>query len=81
MLQPQDYGLTLHPFDPDPLPAEAASLVRASGSFPVSFGYGLARDTVLRRLSELGALLKKYNRDYLYLGKGGQDHGPARQLP
>jgi hypothetical protein len=79
MLQPSAYGLTLVAFDSHTLPAPAAAMVDASGSFPVSFSYPLARETVLRRLSELGELLKKYNKDYLYLGKTKQDHGPSRQ--
>ncbi|MBI5534491.1 MAG: B12-binding domain-containing radical SAM protein [Deltaproteobacteria bacterium] len=79
MLQPSAYGITLVAFDPHTLPGKAAALVENAGSFPVSFTYGLPRETVMRRLSELGELLKKYNKDYLYLGKTKQDHGPPRQ--
>jgi hypothetical protein len=79
MLLPDGFGLKLTAFDPEGLPAPAAALVAASGTFPVSFSYSLPRETVVRRLCELGDLLKKYNKDYLYLGKTKQNHGPSRQ--
>jgi len=63
------YGITLRSYDPSPLPSPAAELVRTAGEFPVAFSYGIDRETVGRRLADYGAILRKYNKDYQYLGK------------
>ncbi len=78
MLEPDRYGMRLIDFDPDTLPAPAAEVVRASGRFPVSFASPIPREVVRQRLGELGGLLSRYGRDYLYLGKEKRDDGPAR---
>lgn len=77
MRLPEQYGLTLRYFDASTLPASLAATCRRAGQFPVGFSSALPRETVIRRLSELGAILARYGKDYLYLGK---DAGRPRAL-
>lgn len=69
MREPERYGLTLRYFDPDTLPAPLRDTVRGAGRFPVGYTSSVPRETVLRRLSDLGQVLARYGKDYLYLGK------------
>ena len=68
-LRARDYGITLRHFDPGSLPAPLRGLVSACGEFPIGYRYGISQKTVRRRMRELGAILKRYDRDYLYLGQ------------
>jgi hypothetical protein len=63
------YSIEVRHFDPDTLPGPLADTVRASGDIPVGFTYDLPRDVVLRRVRELGKILERHGRDYLYLGQ------------
>lgn len=78
MRLPERYGLTLRNFDASTLPPPLAELCTRAGDFPVGFSSALPRETVIRRLSELGAILARYGKDYLYLGKGAtRPRGPT----
>ncbi|MCX5796980.1 MAG: radical SAM protein [Elusimicrobia bacterium] len=68
-LRARDYGITLKDFDCGALPAPLRGLARACGEFPVGFRYGIPRPTVRRRIAEMGASLKRHDKDYLYLGQ------------
>jgi len=70
-LEHGSFGINLKAFDPDSLPPRLASLVRTSGAFPVGFKYGIDQETVRRRLDDYGAILKRQDKDYLYLGQRG----------
>ena len=63
------YGIRLRFFDPAGLPAPLRELVRSCGEFPAGFRYGIPQATVRRRMKDLGDILKRHDRDYLYLGQ------------
>jgi hypothetical protein len=77
-LRHEAFGISLEHFDPDTLPVPLAGMVRACGSFPVGFRYGIAQQTVRQRMRDLGEILRRHGKDYLYLG---QPNKPARQGP
>jgi hypothetical protein len=72
-LNAAEFGIEPIAFDPSSLPGELAELVRACGPQPIGFRYDLPREVVRRRVREMGEILARHGRDYLYLG---QDHVP-----
>jgi radical SAM superfamily enzyme YgiQ (UPF0313 family) len=68
-LNPEKYGIRIKLFNPEELPHMLSETVRASGNFPDGFEYGIPGETVIKRMEDMGNLLKKHNKDYLYLGK------------
>ncbi len=68
-LEHDRWGITLEYFDPDTLPAELRAPVAASGRFPTGFTYDIPQSTVRTRMRELGDILVKEGKDYLYLGQ------------
>lgn len=84
-LRAERYGIQVRAFDPATLPPHLAAVVRAAGELPVGFRYDIPREVVLRRIKEMGEVLKRHGRDYLYLGQeevpegsGGFQAEPAR---
>lgn len=69
MLHPERYGIDIRYFDPETLPPSAAAVVRSAGAFPVGFSYGLSAETVRRRMDDMGAVLARHGKDYLFLGR------------
>ncbi len=81
------YGVKVRHFDPESLPPRLAEMVRQCGPLPVGFSSDISRETVLRRVRELGEVLKRYGRDYLYLGQdevpessGATQMSPVRRV-
>ena len=81
---PEKYGVTIRHGDPRDFAPPFAAALAAGPPYPVGYASDVGRDTLMRRMDELAAILRKHGKDYLYLGQDGlPDTGKAdrRQLP
>lgn len=69
VLKADSYGMRLRYFDPGTLPPSLAAMVVRCGQFPIGHNYDLPRDVLVKRMKDMGELLKKVNKDYQYLGR------------
>lgn len=71
---PARFGVELIEATGEGLPAPLAAALRRGPAYPERYRSGLSRDQIMGRMAELGEILKRHDKDYLYLG---QDHVPA----
>jgi len=75
---PGRFGVELRMADPAQLPPPLAEAVAAGPAYPVGYRAALSRDTIMRRMGELAAILRKHGKDYLYLGQDRVPDAGAR---
>jgi radical SAM superfamily enzyme YgiQ (UPF0313 family) len=66
---PKRYGVRVRFAEPCGLPRPLAEAVAAGPPYPVGYESDVPRDTLMRRMDELAAILAEHGRDYLFLGK------------
>lgn len=71
---PAAHGVELVGAALEALPAPLAAAVRRGPAYPERYRSDVPRETTMRRMGELAEILRRHDKDYLYLG---QDHVPA----
>ena len=75
---PERFGVVVKAADPADLPPALAEALRAGPPYPTAAQVPLEGEVVKRRLDELGALLRRHGRDYMYAGRAGIPDGARR---
>lgn len=81
---PERFGVRIRHAAPEAHPPALAEALRACPPYPVGYASDVGRETTMRRMDELAAILRRHGKDYLYLGQreapsvAGQ---PRRMLP
>ncbi len=81
---PERFHTTLRHAIPEDHVAPMALALRAVGPYPVGYQSDVPRETTMRRMDELSAILRRHGKDYLYLGQQtlpGEGKEPRTMLP
>jgi organic radical activating enzyme len=81
---PERFGVELVMANPQQLPPPLAEAIAGGPPYPVGYRSAIPRETTMRRMRELGEILRRHGKDYLYLGQDAvPDPGPRgrRMLP
>jgi radical SAM superfamily enzyme YgiQ (UPF0313 family) len=81
---PDRFHTTLRHATPEDHVAPMAVALRAVDPYPEGYQSDVPRDTTMRRMDELSAILRRHGKDYLYLGQQnvpGEGTEPRTMLP
>ena len=80
---PGDFGVELKLADPRDYPEPLRGALAAGPPYPVGVRSSPDRATIARRMAELGSILRRHDKDYLYLGQDRRPEDPraGRVLP
>ncbi len=81
---PDRFRTTLRHATPEDHVPPIADALRAIGPYPVGYRSDVPRETTMRRMEELSAILRRHGKDYLYLGQQsvpGEGQEPRTMLP